>query len=354
MRLRAVLMSLLHERLWSSHPPLPLRFLSVCLAPAEQAYRLAVTARNWGYSKGLLRSGRATIPAVAVGNLTVGGTGKTPVSAWIARRLQASGHSPAVVMRGYGGDEETVHRLLNPAIPVCVSADRVKATERAAEAGANVAVLDDAFQHRALRANAYIVLIAAEEWVEDPRLLPRGPWREPLTALRRAQLLVVTRKIAPPAESLRVREALARHFPATPLAQAYIGVSRLARYEEGQLHILPSAMGFRAALAVAGVARADAVWEQLRMLGITMDRCSAFPDHHRFRARDIAAIQKATANGPLIATLKDAVKLSPLLPADMAIYVPVQHVDWEAGGGALDQLLAGVVEDHGPRLEFSK
>ena len=347
-------MSRFHERLWSSDPRLALRFLSVCLAPAEQAYRLAVTARNWGYSKGLLRSGRAAIPAVAVGNLTVGGTGKTPVAAWIARRLQAAGRSPTVVMRGYGGDEETVHRLLNPSIPVCVSADRIKATKRAAEAGADVAVLDDAFQHRALRANAYIVLIAAEEWVEEPRLLPRGPWREPLTALRRAQLLVVTRKIAPPAEALRVCESLARHFPATPLAQAYIGVSKLACYEEGQLQILPSAMGFRAALAVAGVARADAVWEQLRKLGISMDHCSAFPDHHRFRARDIAAIKEATANGPLIATLKDAVKLRPLLPTDMAIYVPLQQVEWEAGGGALDHLLAGVVEEHATRLEFSK
>jgi tetraacyldisaccharide 4'-kinase len=108
-----------------------------------------------------------------------------PIAAWIARQLQADGHSPAVVMRGYGGDEETVHRLLNPSIPVFVSADRVKGIERAKQAAADVAVLDDAFQHRALRADAYIVLLAAEEWTERARLLPRGPWREPLAALRR-------------------------------------------------------------------------------------------------------------------------------------------------------------------------
>jgi tetraacyldisaccharide 4'-kinase len=257
-------------------------------------------------------------------------------------------------MRGYGGDEETVHRLLNPSIPVYVSPDRVKGTEGAKKAGADVAVLDDAFQHRALRADAYVVLIAAEEWVEQPRLLPRGPWREPLSALRRAQLLVITRKVASLAKSLRVSESLARQFPTIPLARAYIGVSKLARYEKGQLQVLPSAIGFRAAIAVAGVARADAVWEQLRNLGVSVERCSAFPDHHRFSASDIAAIREAAATGPLVATLKDAVKLRPLLPTDMAIYVPLQIVEWEAGSEAVEQLLAGVLKERPTRLEFSR
>ena len=148
------------------------------LRPASWLYGSVVAARNAGYDHGWLRSHALAIPAVSVGNLTVGGTGKTPVSAYVAARLAERGMKPAIVMRGYGSDETLVHARLNPAIPVFVSADRVRGALAAKEAGCNVAVLDDAYQHRRARRDADIVLLSAE--LAGPvRALPAGAWREP-------------------------------------------------------------------------------------------------------------------------------------------------------------------------------
>ena len=102
--------------------------------------------------------------------------------------MAARGAQPAVVLRGYGEDEPLVHERLNPSIPVIVNPDRARAVALAAARGATIAVLDDAFQHRAIRRDADLVLVSADRWTPDVRVLPAGPWREPLTALRRATL----------------------------------------------------------------------------------------------------------------------------------------------------------------------
>jgi len=114
------------------------------LAPGSLLFRAAVAARNGLYDAGVLRSATLPLPAVSVGNISVGGTGKTPVAAWIAGELAARGRVPAVVLRGYGGDEPLVHRRLNPGVHVIVAADRVDGARRAHAAGADVVVLDDA------------------------------------------------------------------------------------------------------------------------------------------------------------------------------------------------------------------
>src|SRR6185312_3859607 len=166
------------------------------LLPFERLFGGIVGARDILYDAGWLPALETPIPAVSVGNLTVGGTGKTPISAWLAQGLAARGARPAIVLRGVGGDEPLVHRALNPTIPVVVGADRVAAVREAAAAGADIAVLDDAFQHRRVQRAADLVLISADRWTDDVRLLPAGPWREPLRAIRRATLVIVTRKAA--------------------------------------------------------------------------------------------------------------------------------------------------------------
>ena len=336
-------MSEWHERLWNPDRP-AYRAASLLLIPAELAYRAGVAARSWMYDRGVLSSLAAPIPALGVGNLPVGGTGKTPLTAWFAEALAARGLAPAVVMRGYGGDEIEVHRLLNPQIPVHASADRVAGARRAAADGANVVVLDDAFQHRALKADAHVVLVAAEEWSASPRLLPRGPWREPLAALERATLIVATRKVATRAAARRVSEQLTKLCPGTQTAEAYIGLAGLARYDptRGGLDEPAPLAGFHCALAVAGVARPEMVFRQLEEAGATLDERWGFPDHHRYTGKEIARISQCAGRGPLVATLKDAVKLGAVLRSASQLYVPLQRVEWESGSAAVDRLLLGM------------
>lgn len=334
-------MSYWHRRIWAaelSGGPLE-RGLFRLLAPAEWAYRLAVRARAWAYDRGILRSRPGPIPTLAVGNLTVGGTGKTPVAAWFARALAARGHRPAVVMRGYGGDEVDVHRTLNPDVPVVATAQRVLGVRRAHERGADVAVLDDAFQHRALRADAYVVLLSADDPSFARHLLPRGPWREPLGSLARASLAIMVRKIASLEQSEELEGEIARRFPQLPLARAHLHLAGLQRYDAGRLGTAVDPMGLRCRLAVAGVARPESVWQQLADLGVIVSERRALGDHHRFTRSELREISGEARRGPVVATLKDAVKLGPAMTEDAELYVPVQRLTWEAGEGEVETLI---------------
>src|SRR5215211_769933 len=183
------------ERLWFGADALA-SVARAALLPAERVFGGIVGARDVLYDAGWLPSQATTIPVVSIGNLTVGGTGKTPIAAWVAAGLARRGAQPAIVLRGYGDDEPLVHRILNPMIPVIVDADRTAGVEEAARRGADIVVLDDAFQHRRVQRIADLVLVSADRWTPTVRLLPAGPWREPLRAIRRATLVIVTRKAA--------------------------------------------------------------------------------------------------------------------------------------------------------------
>lgn len=323
-----------------------LRLLSVFLAPLEWGYRAAVVTRGWAYDTGLVRSGVPAIPALAIGNLTVGGTGKTPLTAWLADELRRRGRRPAVVTRGYGEDEVLVHRVLNPEVPVVVSANRMAGVGRAITGGADFALLDDAFQHRAIRAHAYIVLVAAEEWDDRPSLLPRGPWREPLSSLSRATLTVVTRKSAGRDVAAAVRGALAARGSELPIAQVHLNLTRAHRYTaaDGLAGDGKELENFEAPLVVAGVARPDVFWEQLTQAGTRVGERWSFADHHRYTGEDAKRIMERVGAGPLLATLKDAVKLVNIISNSTEIYVPLQEIEWEVGRDAIERILAHLTD----------
>src|SRR3954469_19778385 len=203
------------DRIWFGNDVMA-RLARATLAPTEAVYRVAIGVRDALYDTGVLTTHQPVLPAVSVGNLTVGGTGKTPIAAWIATELVERGIQPAIVLRGYGEDEPLVHARLNPSVPVIVAPDRVTGVSRAREAGARVAVLDDAFQHRQLSRTVDLVLVSADRWLSAPRLLPAGPFREPVAALRRATMVLVTRKAATDAQVTVVNEALAEIAPRVP------------------------------------------------------------------------------------------------------------------------------------------
>jgi tetraacyldisaccharide 4'-kinase len=310
------------------------------LSPLSLLYGGAVTARGWLYDRGLLRSHELALPAVSVGNLSVGGTGKTPVSAWIAAELRELGAAPAIVLRGYGGDEPLVHSTLNPDVPVIVDADRVRGVTRAMVMGARTAVLDDAFQHRRARRMADIVLLSADRWQEHRRLLPAGPWREPMRALRRATLVIVTRKAASAEAAGQATEAARAAAPQAALAGVLLalGGMRLATgHGEQPLGRIEGAD----VLAVSAVGDPGAFAEQLRAAGAARVTTATFPDHHRFTGEDAAALAVAAADADLaVCTLKDAVKLAPLWPRQAGpLWYVSQRVDIEHGQSGIDRLL---------------
>ena len=170
--------------------------LRALLLPAAGLYRAVVIARNGAYDAGLLRASALPLPAIGVGNLSVGGTGKTPLAAWLAAELLRRGVRPGIVLRGYGADEVVEYASAVPGAAVEASADRRTAAATAAARGARALVLDDCLQRRDVRPDAMLAVVAAESWRGNPWPLPAGPWREGAGALGRADIVVVTCKTA--------------------------------------------------------------------------------------------------------------------------------------------------------------
>jgi tetraacyldisaccharide 4'-kinase len=326
------------ERVWWGRGP-GARAARAALAPATLLYRAGMAIRRGLYRSGLRRSHTLALPAISVGNLTVGGTGKTPVSAWIARRLIARGAHPAIVMRGYGDDEPLVHERLNPEVPVVVSPDRVRGVAHAATLGADVAVLDDAFQHLRAARDVDVVLLSADRWSQRKRLLPAGPWREPLSALRRASMVLVTRKAASSAAAMAVVDTVRHRFPALPVGVAALTLQEL-RSVIGESTMPLEALAGGRVLAIVAIGDPTAFLRQLAGAGATV-RAAVFNDHHAYTHAEVIRLAAVLAAGEIaVCTLKDAVKLAPHWPREAPpLWYVSQGVELEEGRDALDALL---------------
>ena len=321
------------------------RVLRALLTPLAWLFGAAVRMRAWLYDAGLLRITTVPVPVVSVGNLTVGGTGKTPVTSWRAGRLRARGARPAIVLRGYGGDETHVHGLLEPDVPVVANADRVRGAKTALAGGANVVLLDDAFQHRRIARDHDLVLLSADRGPSRPRLLPAGPAREPWTAMRRATLAIVTRRAATDAEVDALCEHAAAFLPGGMSGVIVVrlepaGLRRMVGYESAPLLALDGAR----VLAVSAIGDPASFESQLRRAGAQVEHM-IFPDHHQFDIDDVSRLaRRGAAADRIVCTLKDAVKLGPLWPrAAPPVWYLSQRVVAERGGPALDAMLDTVI-----------
>jgi tetraacyldisaccharide 4'-kinase len=308
------------------------------LAPVSFAFSAIVRVRNAMYDRGALPVRTPRIPAVSVGNLTVGGTGKTPVASWLAARLQARGAHPAIVLRGYGDDEPLVHARLTPTIPVVANPDRLAAIDAVATAGADVVVMDDGFQHRRVARAADVVLISADASDAPVRMLPTGPYREPARALGRASLVLVTRKAATLDRARAVASWARAAAPGVPSAIVHLALDAVYRANDAPEPV--TALSGRRVLAIAGVGNASAFGAQLALAGAIV-RLRPFPDHHPFAAADAEALARDLAPEEVaLCTLKDAVKLLPLWPREArSIGYVSQAVLVEEGGESIDALL---------------
>ena len=318
------------------------RVARVALAPASLLFGGGSALRSALYSSGIIASHSTPLPSLAVGNLTVGGTGKTPVAAYLAARLRDHGATPAIVLRGYGDDEPLVHRELNPDIRVVVSPDRLAGIAEAQRSGCDVAVLDDAFQHRRVQRVADVVLVSADGQWTRRRLLPAGPWREPLRAARRAAVVVVTRKAASAETAAAVTEAIVRASGGVTCAVAHLDASALRSFSGESDTSIDSIRG-ESVLAISGIGNPDAFVAQLAARGARVT-ARVFRDHHRFTPDEASNLAHASTRfDRVVCTLKDAVKLGPLWPGPSPLWYVSQRVVVERGADAVDAVIAAVL-----------
>ena len=315
------------------------------LAPVEALYAFGVRMRNALYDAGRLAQHATAVPALSVGNLSVGGTGKTPVTAWLAQQVMTRGAHPAIVLRGYGNDEPLVHERLNPDVPVIVAADRLAGTVRASASGADVVLFDDAFQHRRASRVADVVVVSADQWPLSRRLLPAGPLREPLRALRRATLVLITRKAAPPEAARLVSAAIARVAPGVPLATAHLELDALHAATNAEAPRRISSLAGTRVLAVSAIGNPRAFAAQLAAGGANV-RSVPLPDHHAYSRGDALRLARAADGVDLVVcTLKDAVKLAHLWPRQaVPLWYVSQQLVVEHGAAAVDAALQTVLD----------
>ena len=277
-------------------------------------FRIIVDARSHLYASGVLPTHRLKHPVISVGNLTAGGTGKTPLVMELARRFRDLGYRPVILSRGYrrrthgiiivgrgrgpevgwrdAGDEPFLMAVRLPDVAVVVGRDRYRAGLRAeSENLGNLFILDDGFQHRRLHRDFDLVTIDPIEWAGEERLLPSGLWREPRQAIDRAHAACIqqSESASPPGLSLpaftvdTVVDGLVRNGETTP----------------------PDTLSGQDITAFAGIAKPERFFQTLEAIGLGPTTRRAFPDHYAYRSGDLDSL----GDGIRITTEKDAVRL---------------------------------------------
>ena len=372
----------LHDAWWrlaTQHRPQSFVDALACraLETASITYGAAVTLRNLAYDQGWARQVRLPCRVVSVGNVTVGGTGKTACVELISRKLEALGRRVAVLTRGYGGarqeywlrasdgqlevngetptgfsglaDEPQLLARHLDGIPVLVGARRDRTGRLACQSfGADTVVLDDGFQHRRVQRDCDIVLVHARTPLGGWAVLPRGPMREPLTALRRAHVVIVT-KADEALETLgALSERLRAFSPEAVLVTALHAPASLVDGATGEQHAPSRLDGARVGL-VSSIGDPEGFEATVRRLHATVLWHRAFPDHHPYQASDWDAVRaRASVERPdaIVTTEKDWVRLQPVTAAQGAAPVPVWilgvTMQLLSGEEALDARLAGL------------
>lgn len=299
--------------------------------------------RASAYRRGWLASHALPLPAVAVGNLTVGGSGKTPIAGWVAARFAARGIRPGILLRGVGGDEVLVHREAVPGAVVVANPDRIAGAALALAGGAEVLVLDDAFQRLDVRRDLNLCVVSAETARAVGWSLPAGPWRERWPAIRRADAVVVTRKRADRETADRMAAWIGRLVDG-PVAIARLDLSVLRGLVSGRERPVGELAG-RRVVAACAIADPAAFVSQVKRTGAQV-QVATWKDHHAFRDEDVAWLAHAARRADhVVLTAKDAVKLRDRWPASVPEpLVAMLSITFETGeaelGAALDAMVA--------------
>ncbi len=315
------------------------------LLPLVPLYWSALAAKESAYKRGWLQVHRLRWPVVSVGNLSVGGAGKTPVVIYLARLLSAAGISVDVLSRGYGRSSREVARV-DPAgsaaeygdeplliaraagVPVFVGQRRYEAgllAEQTQAPGPHVHLLDDGFQHRQLSRAVDIVLLHRSDF--NAALLPAGRLREPLRALRRADVVV-----------LREEDA-----EMEPIVRKYARRDALFWHVQRRL-VLPPGLGRVAAFCA--IARPQEFFDGLQRAGATLVHTAAWRDHHSYSVKDIAKLKRLAGTEPVeafVTTGKDAVRLGGALRAELECVAPLRVAELEVRFADEDSVLEHLI-----------
>jgi tetraacyldisaccharide 4'-kinase len=337
------------------------------LSAAAAAYRAALAARSTSYRIGLLSTRGLPVPVISIGNVTVGGSGKTPLAEVVVLALREMGARPAVISRGYGrrtrgvqivadgggrrlgaregGDEPVLLAERLPGVPIVVGESRYEAGVAAVETClADALVLDDGFQHRTLHKDLEIVVISGSDPWGNGRLFPRGTLREPLSALKRADLAVITNPASAAATRDIAHVLRRRGSAATVLSGAYLPTSlrRGADVRGGA----PATLRGRKVLMLAGLAAAGGFVATAEGLGAAVAGLAEFPDHHWYTPGDLARVaaraREAGAEA-VLTTEKDWVRLREMPLGDVPYWVLTVRLDMGADSVALARTLSETV-----------
>jgi len=291
----------------------------ILLLPFSWLFALLTGIRRSLYRVGILRRPLLPVPVIVVGNINVGGTGKTPVVVWLAQQLRSAGYSPGIVSRGYGavnsriarlvesedatvyGDEPVLLSMLTEC-PVCIAADRVSAVERVAREGVNIVISDDGLQHYRMRRDAEIVVVDAERGFGNGQLMPAGPLRESVGRVALADAVAVN------GSSSNIEGCSFDLIPADAVSLAAGARKPLPEFAVQRVWV------------VAGIGNPGRFARVLEAAGLQVD-VTELPDHGTISLDDLVARRSQ----PIFMTQKDAVKYPDCVLAEVW-YVPVEAV----------------------------
>ncbi len=345
------------------HPPALVARVGLALPAA--AWSAIARLRRRAYGRGWLPSKRLSRPTISVGNLTAGGTGKTPLVAWLAERLAERGHASAILTRGYGRDENRRERLVlagqeadarlcgdepamlarrlansAPGTVVAIGADRHKAGLMAiGRAAPAFLILDDGFQHMQLQRSLNIVLLDGRRPFGNGRPLPLGRLREPVSSLRDADIVVITRSPGR-CHHAGLRAALGKANPNARIFRSRTVAKGLYDIATGRASRIDSLLDKRVAL-FCGIGNPPSFFRQARALGFQVVLQRAYRDHHRYAARDLRKLLQAAEACEaevLLTTAKDAMNLG---RSRLPIPAYALHIDLEIDGD--EELLEAVL-----------
>jgi len=318
------------------------------LSAAEVPYTAAVRWRNARYDRGRAAVARLSVPVVSVGNITLGGTGKTPAVEWLARWFTQRGVRVGIVSRGYGSragrpnDEALELAQKLPDVPHVQDPDRVRGGQRVIdEFGCQLILLDDGFQHRRLARDLDIVLIDALEPTGFDHVFPRGTLREPLTGWQRAGVLMLTRaELLEPARRSEVQKLVQRYAAGATWVESTFAAQSL-RAADGAERPLTHLAGIRLA-SFCGIGNPAGFYRLLAQQGYVVIGQREFADHFAYTAdyaQSLAAWAADIQADAVVCTAKDLVKIGPLWPPGVPLWAVTGRLELLSGQAPLQAQL---------------
>jgi len=299
----------------------------VVLWPLSVLYAAIVKLRAWFYERGFLRAKRLNTPVISVGNITLGGTGKTPMVIWLADRFLAHGKRVGILSRGYKGSDgssdeiELMKSHLGDRVQFGVGPDRYTQGLRLESSGVDIVLLDDGFQHLQLARDVNILLVDSSRPLGKDSLLPAGRLREPVSAMSRADFLVFTRTETNPGTDAAIGKF--QNYPVFAAETRLLGLQRLGAGPQ----LLPaSELGSGAFYAFCGIGNPGAFLVDLERWGLSIAGKQAFADHHRYSDSEVAELVEAAHHvgaQALVTTEKDAHNLRDVDFADFPVYFAI-------------------------------